>query len=61
VHGDTLAVALAARRIRRVGVVVIDRERGHQPGALSDHLRDLRVADLEAVLDGITAPVERAL
>src|ERR1700722_8434755 len=51
VHLDTLAVALAAGSIRRVGVVVINRKRRYEPGALLKHLRDLGVSDLQPVLD----------
>ena len=56
-----LAVALAARRVRRVQVVVVDRQRRHVPGALPHHLRDLRIGELQAVLDRVAAAIERAL
>ena len=61
VHGDALAVALARSGVLRVRVVVIDRQRRHVPGALPQHLRDLRVGEFQAVLDGVAAAIERAL
>ena len=56
-----LPVTTTGRRIRRIPIVVVDGERRHVPRALLEHLRDLRVRDLEPVLDRITTAVECAL
>ena len=56
-----LAVLAAGVRIGRRPVVVVDGERRHVPGALLLHLRDLRVGELQAVLERVAATVQRAL
>ena len=61
VDRDALAVTYAARRVRRVRIVVVDGERRHQPGALFHHLGDLRVRELEAVLYRVASAIESAL
>src|SRR5262249_50541051 len=61
VNRGTLAVAHASGRVRRSPIIVVDRERRNQPGPLLHHLRDLRVSEVEAMLDGIASAIERAL
>src|SRR5438034_1245289 len=58
---STFAIALTSRCIGRPPIGVIDGKGGTVPGALLYHLRDLRVRNFKAVLDGIAAAVQRAL
>src|SRR4051794_39732421 len=60
-HFSALAIALAGRRVRRVPPVVINAQRWAIPLALLDHLCDLSIGHLQAMLDGIAAAIERAL
>src|ERR1051326_6667939 len=56
-----LAVAAAGGGVGRIVVVVVDRERRHEPRPLAQHLRDGGVVEVEAVLDRVAAAVERAM
>jgi hypothetical protein len=58
---NALAVALTGWGVGRRVVVVIDRERRHQPGSLTHHLRNGGIVEIEAVLDGIASALERAM
>ena len=55
------AIAFARWGVGGGPVGVINGQRRTIPGALPDHLRDLRVRDVQAVFDGIAAAVEGAL
>ena len=59
--GHALAVPLAGRGVGRVQIVVVDGQGRYEPGALSDHLCNLRVGELETMLDGVAAAVQGAL
>src|SRR5256884_9190551 len=59
--GDALAVADSGRRVRRIVIVIVDSQRGYVPGALFDHLRDLRVGELETMLNGATTAIQGSL
>src|ERR1043165_5296858 len=56
-----LTVALAFRCVLRPPPVVIRRERGAIPRTLLHHLRDGRIVQLQAVLDGIATAVKGAM
>ena len=58
---DALAVPHSRGCIRRVRIVVVHSERRHIPGALFDHLGDLRIGDLKTVFNGVTAAIQRSL
>src|SRR5216684_3242247 len=60
-HRGARAVALSSRRIRGRPIAVIRRNRRAIPRALPRHLRDLRVRNLQPVLDRIATAIERAL
>src|SRR5204863_308540 len=60
-HRNPLAIALSGGCIGWAPIRVIDGKRRTVPGALLYHLRDLRVGDFKAMLDGVAAAVQRAL
>src|SRR5439155_18610649 len=59
--GDALAVAHPGRCVGRIVIVIVDRQRGYVPRALFDHLRDLRVGELETMLNGVTTAIQGSL
>src|SRR2546429_9518592 len=59
--GDALAVADSGRRVRRIVIVIVDSQRGYVPRALFDHLRDLRVGELQTMLDGVATAIQGSL
>ena len=60
-HRHAFAIALARRRVRRIAVVVVNRQRRHEPRSLADHLRDIRIGEVEPMLDRVATAIERAL
>src|SRR5205814_9852248 len=56
--GDALAVADSGRRVRRIVIAIVDSQRGYVPRALVDHLRDLRVGELQTMLDGVATAIQ---
>ena len=61
VIGSAQTVALAAGRVFGRPIGVVDAERRTVPSPLLEHLCDLGVSDLQAVLDGVTAAVKGTL
>jgi hypothetical protein len=61
VDRSPLAVAFASQRVRRIPIIVVDRQRRNQPGTLLHHLCNLSLGELEAVLDGIATAIQRPL
>src|SRR6185312_9623884 len=57
----TLSVALAVWSIRRGPIQVVGGQRGNIPCALFQHLRDGRVVQRQAVLNGIAPTIQRAM
>src|SRR5215471_6943155 len=60
-HRSAFAVALAYGRIGWRPIGVIDAQCWTIPGALLEHLRDSSVVEIKAVLNGITAAIQRAM
>src|SRR5271170_8167765 len=60
-HSDALAIALSSIGVRRIPITVVHLQGRHVPRPLLDHLRDLRVGNLQPMLDRIAAAVEGAL
>src|SRR5689334_5777863 len=55
------AIAFSVGRFGGRPVEVVNAKSGTIPGALLNHLSDLRIAHLQAMFDRIAAAVERAL
>src|SRR5882762_4620519 len=60
-HRRPCAVTLSLRSVRRRPIVVIRRKSRAIPRPLALHLRDLRIRNLQSVLDRITSAVQRPL
>src|SRR5215469_9428230 len=58
---SSFTIAAAIGSVFGRPIIVVNRESGDIPGALLHHLCDLRVADVQTVLDRVTAAVERPL